>query len=771
MERPGGPACTATQRRVRATVAFTRSTPHRGDSAAVPLSARPLTAVHARYRRLPRGWRLLLRGLLIAYLLYLLAGNVFLNTPLFDLATNRKPEKFRMHTGPAVTVLPGFITAWNVRMRGHVQRNVWQVRADRASARIALLPLLHREVRLPWMEAVNVIGEMDRVEEMIPPPPPSDQGWTLRFDAIHSGTLRRARFGDFAVEGKGHGTVGFLKQLRGGPSELFRSQIVFEDASVRYGKRQIADQATLDARFSFPRHYRAQAPGLRKLGITDLALRMHGRSVALRIDTAGDTTKLSTEPGLGHVQADLHLLRGALQPGSTLNWRVPLHAGVGATDRGVLALLLDVEGEDIRARARLPGQVDPRSMLDADLRIAGRQVPFDDPAALLPRTSGRVQGRWHFESLNWISDLLVRKPWFQLDGGGDVAADLQLRQGALQPGSRLDVPDVQAVAEIMRVRLSGKAQAVGRIVGSAEQPRTQLDVRMRRFALAPLDAPKASFVEGENLQLDLQGDGALATLRDSLQARLRFADARVPDLRAYNRYLPAAQVRVLGGDGRLSGDLQLDASGQVGQGTVRVLGRRARLQTAGLELAGDLDLDARLRRAELQDKRFDLSGSTLRLQGVRYGTQPKQGDWWATLRIPQGRIAAAAPVQADAQVQMQMRDAGPVLAVFAQHSDAPAWLLKLADAGQLQASGQLRWRKDALWLDRVAAENERVALRARLRVGDAGTQGDLYARWGVLGVGVALRGEQRQWHLLGAREWYDKQPAWLPEAPAPAASP
>ncbi|MCW0416833.1 hypothetical protein NB689_002587 [Xanthomonas sacchari] len=204
---------------------------------------------------------------------------------------------------------------------------------------------------------------------------------------------------------------------------------------------------------------------------------------------------------------------------------------------------------------------------------------------------------------------------------------------------------------------------------------------------------------------------------------------------------------------------------------MRVLGRQARLQTAGLELAGNLDLDARLRRAELQDKRFDLSGSTLRLQGVRYGTQPKQGDWWATLRIPQGRIAAAAPVQADAQVQMQMRDAGPVLAVFAQHSDAPAWLLKLADAGQLQASGQLRWRKDALWLDRVAAENERVALRARLRVGDAGTQGDLYARWGVLGVGVALRGEQRQWHLLGAREWYDKQPAWLPEAPAPAASP
>ncbi|MFC6841014.1 hypothetical protein [Xanthomonas theicola] len=718
-----------------------------------------------RYRRLPRPWRLLVRGLLITYLLYLLLGNVFLNTPLFDMATNRKPEKFRMQTGPALTMLPGVVTAWNLRMRGHVQRNVWTLRADRASARIALLPLLHRQVRLPWLEAVNMIGEIDRVADAIPPPPQSDRGWTLRFDAIHSGTLRRARIGALAIDGKGHGTVGFLKQIRGGPSELFPSQIVFDDASVRYGKRQIADQAHLDARFSFPRHYRAQAPGLRKLGIADLALQLHGRSVALRIDTAGAQTQLSTEPGLGRVDANLRMLRGELQPGSKLNWRVPLHAGVGATDRGVLALLLDVD-RDMRLRARLPGQVDPRSMLDADLRIAGRTLPFTDPAALLPRLSGSVQARWHFESLNWIGDLLVRKPWFRLDGGGDVSTDLRLAHGALQPGSRLDVPDVQAVADVLRLRIRGQAQASGRIVGSAAQPRTQVNVRMHTFALAPVAEPKAIFVHGQDLRLDLDGDGTLATLHDSLQARLRFDDARVPDLRAYNRYLPAAQVRVLGGSGSLSGDLQLDASGQVGAGKIRVRGRQAQLQAAGLALAGDLDLDARLRRAELHDKRFDLSGSTLRLQGVRYGDGAKQRDWWATLRVPQGRIAAAPATRADAQVQMQLRDAGPVLAVFAQRSNAPAWLLKLADAGQLNARGQLRWRKDALWLDHLSAENQRLSLRVRLRVGDAGTQGALYARWGVLGIGVALRGEQRQWHLLGAREWYERQPAWLADSAA-----
>lgn len=733
----------------------------------MPPSARSrLDAVRDRYRRWPLRRRRALLGVLLAYAAYLLLGNLYLNTPLFELTTNRKPEKFRMQTGPAVTVLPGFITAWDVRMRGHVQRTVWTLRADRASGRIALWPLLHREIRMPWLEAVNVVGDIDRVADAIPPPPPSDQGWTLRFDAIHSGTIRRARFGELAIEGKGSGTVGFLKQLRGGPSELFPSQIAFDQASVRYGKRQVFDQAHIATEFSFPRHYRAQAPGIRKLGIVDATLQMKGRSVALRVDTAGDTTHLSTEPGLGNVQANLRLVRGELLPGSRINWRVPLHAGVGATDRGVLTLLLDAD-RDIRVRARLPGQVDPRSMIDADLRIEGRTIPFAAPQQLLPRLSGTVAARWHFESLNWITDLFVRKPWLRLEGGGDASADLRLARGALLPGSRLDVPQVRAVAEVMRVRIAGQAQAVGRIVGSRERPRAQLNVRMSQFALAPLAEPKAIFVQGRDLRLDLDGDAALSRLRESLAVRLRFEQARVPDLRAYQRYLPRSQVRILGGSGWLGGDLSLDAAGEIGHGNLRLHGQQARLQAVGLDLLGDLDVDARLKRGDLQGKRFDLGGTTLDLRGVRYGEAAAQRGWWATLRVPQGRIAAAsaAQTQADANASIRMRDAGPLLALFAQRSDAPAWLLKLADAGQLDASGQLRWRKDGVWLDRLHARNERVSLQARLHVADAGAQGSLYARWGMLGAAVELKGEQRQWHLLGAQQWYAQQPDLLPPSP------
>ncbi|MGE8250106.1 MAG: hypothetical protein ACN6PO_12930, partial [Stenotrophomonas bentonitica] len=174
-----------------------------------------------RVQRWPRPWRVALLSLLALYALYLLAGNVFLNTPLFDAVTNRKPEKFTMQTGPAVTLMPGQAVVWNIRMHGQANRTQYVFRADRASAWIDLPALLRKEVRIPRIDATGVEAEVERVENAIPPPPRGDRGWTLRFDAIHSDTIRSGRFGKLLIVGQGHGNVGFLKQLKGGPLELF----------------------------------------------------------------------------------------------------------------------------------------------------------------------------------------------------------------------------------------------------------------------------------------------------------------------------------------------------------------------------------------------------------------------------------------------------------------------------------------------------------------------------------------------------------------------
>ncbi len=719
-----------------------------------------------RVRRWPRPWRVALLSLLVAYALYLVAGNVFLNTPLFDAVTNRKPEKFAMQTGAALTLVPGHAIVWNVRMRGQANRTVYIFRADRASAWIALPALFRREVRIPRIDASGVESEVERVDAAIPPPPRSDRGWTLRFDAIHSDSIRSGRFGKLLVTGQGSGTVGFLKQLRGGPSELFDSTAAFDRAAVTFDGVKVLDDAHLEARFRYPRHYRDEAPGLRKFDITWAQLRIDARSQGLRLDTAGAHIKVGSMPSNARLNADVTMDRGVLQPGSRVVWRVPVHAGVHATDRGLLSLQLDV-AQDMRVQARLPRDPETGSELHADLRVTGRRIPFQAPADLLPRLSGQVSGAWQFQSLNWIADLFVRKPWFHLDGGGLLEGDLKIAEGQLAPGSTLDVPQVAAVAEVAGVRLQGDANAHGRIVAGAPA-QAQLDVEIPRFRAAPAATPKALLFDGRDMALTLRGDARLQQLRDGMRAHLRFNDARVPDLTAYNRYLEGDNVRLLGGTGLLSGDVELDSAGRVGTGRADLRGRGAQLQVAGLAMRGDAQLKARVRRADFDARQFDLAGTTVDLRNIRVGDATATANWWGTVALRQGHIDAAAPFEVTAQADLRLRDAGPLLGVFAERSAYPRWVLGLLDSGEVQASGQLRWRSGELWVDDLQAENERLSLRARLDLARAQRRGNLYLRWGVLGAGIELDGQQRKWHLAGAREWYEQQPRVLPAtAPAP----
>ncbi|OLH99208.1 hypothetical protein DXO246_13535 [Xanthomonas oryzae pv. oryzae] len=352
---------------------------------------------------------------------------------------------------------------------------------------------------MPWLHATGVSAEVDTSDTPIPPPSRGDQGWTLRFDAITSNSIRSARLGKLLIAGQGHGKIGFLKQLKGGPSALFPSEAGFTDAVVSYDGVQVFNGAQLDAQFQFPRHYRDQAPGLRKLGITRARLQLKANTVALKIDTGAPHVDVSSGPSAARVEADIRLDGGALQPGSRAVWRLPLLAGVGATDRGMLALQLDVAQES-RVQARLPRDEKTGSELHADLRIAGRSVPLEQPAQLLPRMSGQMRGLWKFESLNWIAELFVRKPWFQLEAGGLVEADLRLAQGRLTSGSTLDIARVETVAQVFDTRLAGIAKAHGRI-DDAATPQAHLDVSIPTFKAAPRDAPKQLLLEGRDLQL------------------------------------------------------------------------------------------------------------------------------------------------------------------------------------------------------------------------------------------------------------------------------
>nr|WP_181141322.1 hypothetical protein [Xanthomonas arboricola] len=505
------------------------------------------------------------------------------------------------------------------------------------------------------------------------------------------------------------------------------------------------------------------------LQLADAQLTVHGDTAALDVtrNAQGHHT-LATRAGKGRADGQLRWTRGSLQPGSQLQWRAPLHDGTRtpAALLGELAAQLQVD-QDMRLQVSMPEPADAGLTLDADLRVQGRQLPLQSMRRLLPRTSGHARLHWQLSSLSWIPALFPDVDWLTLEGDGLVDADLRIDRGQLGAGSRLQVPHVRAHVGVMGHAIDGQASADLRVGADANgQLLPALALQMQQFSIAHSDTPTRPFVQGRDLRLDLQtrADARnLATLRDATRAHLLFANARVPDLRAYNRYLPQQQLRFDGGNGVLSGDLQIEPGGRIGKGGLRIGARAARLQFAGLALRGDVDADLRLQRGDLRAENFRLDASTIQLRNIGFtGPDGRRRDgWWARIGLEGTRMQWRQPVGVDGRVRIQVRDLAFLMSLYTRDRSIPDWMLRLVDAGQAQVTGRVHWQGDTVIVDRLQARNERFQVDARLRLQGSQRSGSLLARWGVLSAAVGLRGGTPEWHLLRAPQWYQAQPDLL----------
>ncbi|WP_167285067.1 hypothetical protein [Marilutibacter alkalisoli] len=750
-------------------------------------------------------WRKALhRTLLVlaaAWLAYLLLGNLFLNTPVGPWAINRKPERVQVQWQSALTVWPGQVMAWNLDVGGHTGTTLWKIRGDRAHGRLALLALFRKELRFASVRAEGIEIDIDRGAEPMAPSPARQGGWVVRFDRITSGSVRAGRLQELTLEGTGHAEFGFSKQMHGGPMEITTSTARFDGARVTQAGDTLLELDTLSARFAMDSHTREQASGIHKLLVTVAELDFDGRTTALRLEEAGDE-RIRLHPAadgaMGHARGRIGWQRGELAAGSQLDWTSPLPGSDSKNDDS-LVFGLEVD-HDIHLRASLPDHLTSNGdtlALDADLVLAGNAIPLDDPRTLLPRSSGHLVGRWQFDSLKWIGRYFADAPWLVLDGAGRIDADVRLVDGEPVAGSRIEVPGIDVVADVMGNRMQGRARAEGVLQPAGEGDkggiRPRLDLRLERFAIIADAGRGARYVEGRDLRLEIeavhgldrslleQDDGAVRA-GEALRARLRFSDADVPDLRVYNRYLPRSQLRFEGGRGLLSGDLSLDGAGAIGRGWLRVRGRDTRLHAAGMALRGNIDVNTRLRRADLEDGRFNIDGSQIRLDNISLvepDGRTRRG-WWARVDLDRARLDWRLPGEARAKkgsaqkdkdgatevdinghARIAMKDVGFLLALYSQRADYPKWVPRLVDAGEARVTGDVQWRDDILILDNLVADNDRFDVRARLRLQGRQRRGNLYARWGVLGMAVDLDDTRSELHLVRARQWYDAQPSLL----------
>ena len=717
--------------------------------------------------------------LAVLYVVYLVGGNILLNSASALRMLNRRPEAFQVQWAHAETWWPGYLRASHLRLRGQAREWLWQADGEQASGRVLLWPLLHHEIRFASVDATEVNVTVQLAKDDLKPLPWKADAWWITADRIQTTSLRRLQWSDLQLTGPTTAMLGFTHQLRGGITRIFASDIRSRQGVLVYGAHWRSQDMDFNLHFSSDPFTHDQPPGWRKLERATLHLTFEGSTPAMNLGAAPAASQQGGTASNrdGHLSADITLDHGVLVEGGQAHWKGVIAAadanGIARREWGEGSVV--VRKDDVDGHLSIPAThaADPLASdhLALDMSFASqRMLPVRSSSETLKLLSGSVAGHWHFASLNWLKPLASKKPWLQWDGAGEVDTALHIDHGHLLPGSRLDVPRLDLVANLLGNRFSGAASAKGSVVTGSKGATSVMNMSVRKFVLSPVSSPSQPYLRGAAMQLDLRSSDDLSKFRDTALAHLQFRDAEVPDLQAYNHYLPGKSLFFVAGHGRMSTDLNIDGEGDVSAGRMQMRTQGAQIALGASRLTGNLNMDTQLAVAKRTGHAFDLRHFTLSMDGVQMDGA-NDPSWWTTITLERGRLDWDRPMQLDAMATMRMKNVSVLLALFAKRSAFPAWIGHIVDDGEAQATSRIQAGRGEFVMDDLQASNKRIQFLARLRIADGKPDGDVYARWGLLSVGVALANDQRQFHWAHAASWYQAQPALLPPLAAQAAKP
>lgn len=720
---------------------------------------------------LPAFVRRLLWALGVLYVVYLVAGNIFLNTPTLSRIVNQRPEAFQAQWARAETWWPGYVRVSDLRLRGHARQWLWAAQGETVSGHVLFWPLVHREFRFKTVLATEVTVVVKSTDSDRKPPPWTADAWWITADQIETTSLRRLQWDDLLLTGVTSAEVGFTHQLRGGSTRLFASDIRSRQAMLSYGPYWRSPDATFDLHFSSDPFTHDQPPGWHKVEVATFHLTFEGTTPALNMGVAPVPGQAAgaVPGGEGHLSTDITLDHGVLADGGQVHWKgtVATTDANGVAKREVGDASLVVRKDDVVGHLSIPATAHPAAPFPADhfsldMSFAShRLLPIRSSSETLRLLSGSADGHWHFASLRWLKPLASKKPWLQWDGAGEIDTALRIDHGRLLPGSRLDIPRLDLAAIILGNRFSGEAVAKGRVVAEASGNYSAMDMTVRKFVLSPGSSPGQPYLRGSAMQLNLRSSDDLSAFRDTVLAHLQFTNAEVPDLQAYNHYLPGKSLYFISGHGSMSTELNINGEGDVSAGRMQMRTQGAQLALGTSRLTGNLSMDTRLSVAQRTGHAFDLRNFSLSMDGVQM-EGANDPSWWTTITLERGRLDWDRPMQLNGTATMRMKNVSVLLALFAKRSAFPAWIGHIIDDGEAQVTSEVQARRGEFVLDNLQANNKRIELLAHLRIAEGQPRGDIYVRWGLLNVGVALANGQREFHWANAASWYQAQPALLP---------
>lgn len=376
--------------------------------------------------------------------------------------------------------------------------------------------------------------------------------------------------------------------------------------------------------------------------------------------------------------------------------------------------------------------------------------------------SGRLRLHGRLGGLGFLEPSLRQARWIEMGGSpGTVDAELRVVRGSYAPGTRIVARPGRIAARLLDDEALGsgslrwdvareKGAAVGRLVAVFD------DFQLRHLA-APL--PRA---RGRGLRVEIATrELGIAAAPAPAELAVDLPPTEVGDFSSYNAYLPrGAGIVLRSGTGVVSGSLRAVAPAWVATGDVDLRGRDVIADVEGSRLRGDLRARSRFR-ALPRERQLLLAQSDVELAKVvrlDATASPAGAGWWARAHLDYVTVRPGALIVLKAKVHSTLSDTRPLFALFSPRPKRIlTWLDRLLDLHPIGAVGELTVGEGYAAVDGLAITSGPADVRARFRFGGGGRNGILYAAYGPLSVGMEMRGAQRDWKLIRARQWFESR--------------
>lgn len=236
-----------------------------------------------------------------------------------------------------------------------------------------------------------------------------------------------------------------------------------------------------------------------------------------------------------------------------------------------------------------------------DVRIEG-EITLDrfDPKKekglkALGFISGALQITGELENLEFLKVYFRRAPWLQIDGHGRLDADMRLKNGVLQPDTKLSVITKEMTTNIFGYNLDTKGHGTieGWVDVEGEKSVAKLALTLDEFAVAPSGTAQM-LIRGRDLRFG--GETADLDLRDPFKDLTYFSEAHgveVGELNVLNRYIPKeVGFAIRSGSGLLSWHFRGSAEKLQADGEIEVQAKGLAAQYHDIDVAGDATVAA-----------------------------------------------------------------------------------------------------------------------------------------------------------------------------------